>query len=486
MADQVAHRRFGLAPLLAVVLTLAALLLISLPSHAKAAEPGVVTDLSWGISNADKQQTATAMADAGVKWTRITLGWRSLEPSKGSYSSYWLADSDAAVQAASDAGVKIILDVLESPQWASGSTDKNAAPKDPQDLANFLSFMANRYKGKVAAYEIWNEENGSRFWPSGPNAAAYTQLLKASYPAIKAADPSALVAFGGLVNGDYRYLEAAYAAGAKGYFDVMAVHPYTCWTPSSYYYVDSNENWVGNSSYTPKSGERMTMYSYLSYREVHKSMVAAGDNKPIWFTEMGWSTASTGGSCVVDEQTQASYLTQAYKIADQDPYVQVALWYNFREDYFSTGPSYFDGGFGMMRKDFTPKPAYYAFRDYAHGVSSTPPPDPAPTPPPAPDPTPAPTPAPDSAPTVSLLKPVSGQNFTNALYFSASAADDHGVSRVDFQVDGKVVRSDYGAPYTYNWKGAKKLSYGKHTVAAKAYDGAGQIASDSTWVTRVK
>jgi hypothetical protein len=182
---------------------------------------------------------------------------------------------------------------------------------------------------------------------------------------------------------DYHYVEAAYAAGAKGYFDVMGVHPYTCWSPSFYYYVDSNENWVGSSSSTPKPGERMTMYAYTAYREVHKSMLAAGDDKPIWFTEMGWSTASTGGSCVVSEQTQASYLTQAYQIAQQDPYVQVALWYNFREDYFSTGPSYYDGGFGLMHKDFTPKPAYYAFRDYAKGTSTAPPPDPAPTPPPS-------------------------------------------------------------------------------------------------------
>jgi hypothetical protein len=480
MPGQVAHRRFRLAPLLGASLLLAAVLLVSVPSLARAVEPGVVTDLSWGISNADKQKTATAMTDAGVRWTRIGLGWRNLEPSKGSYSSYWLADQDAAVQAASDAGVKVILNVLESPQWASGSTNKYAAPKNPQDLANFMTFIANRYKGKVAAYEIWNEENGSRFWPSGPNAGAYTQMLKASYPAIKAVDPSAQVVFGGLANADYRYVEAAYAAGAKGYFDVMGVHPYTCWTPTYYYYVDANENWVGDSSRTPRSGERVTMYSYLAYREVHKSMVAAGDDKPIWFTEMGWSSASTG--CAVSEQTQASYLTQSFAIADQDPYVQVDLWYNFREDYWSTGSSDFDGGFGMMRKDFTPKPVYYAFRDYASGVSSSPPPEPAP----APAPDPAPSPAPNQAPTVTLLKPVSGQTFTNALYFSVSASDDQGVSQVDFLVDGKRVGSDYSGPYTLNWKGAKKLSWGKHTVAVKAYDSAGLTASDSTSVTRVR
>ncbi|MDX6605634.1 MAG: polysaccharide biosynthesis protein PslG [Solirubrobacterales bacterium] len=475
MPHHTPQKRFALAPLLGVSLMLAALLAIVVPSFARAAEPGVVSDLSWGISSAQKQQTATAMTDAGVRWTRIGLGWHDMEPSKGSYSSWNLQDEDAAVAAARAAGVKVILDVIETPQWASGSTNKYAAPRNPQDLADFMSFIANRYKGQVQAYEIWNEENISRFWPSGPDAAAYTQLLKASYPAIKAADPSAQVVFGGVSTNDYHYIEAAYAAGAKGYFDVMGVHPYTCNSPDS----------------ASTSGGRISQYSYTGYREIHNSMVAAGDDKPIWFTEMGWSSASSG-SCIVDEQTQANYLTRAYQIADQDPYVQVALWYNFREDYWSTSSSDYDGGFGMMHKDFTPKPAYYAFRDYATGASSTPPPDPAPAPPP--DPAPAPAPAPDptpppptnQAPTVALLKPVAGQDFTNALYLSASAGDDQGVSRVDFLVDGKLIKSDYGAPYTYNWKGTKKLSYGKHTVVAKAYDGDGLSAQDSTWVTRVR
>jgi hypothetical protein len=468
VAGQDAHKRFGLAPLVGVALALAFLLSISLPSHASAVEPGVVSDLSWGISSADKQKTATAMVDAGVRWTRIGIGWHDMEPSKGSYSSWNLQDDDAAVQAAHNAGVKIVLDVLETPQWASGSTNKYAAPKNPQDLADFMSFLANRYQGKVQAYEIWNEENISRFWPSGPNAAAYTQLLKASYPAIKAADPSAQVVFGGVSTNDYPYIEAAYAAGAKGYFDVMAVHPYTCKSPDSY----------------SLNGSRISQYSYLGYREVHNSMVAAGDNKPIWFTEMGWSSRSGSPCTAVDEQTQASYLTRAYQLAEQDPYVQVALWYMFREVSWS-GSTDVDG-YGLMHNDFTPKPAYSAFRDYATGSSPAPDPDPTPTPTPDPTPTPTPTPTPNAAPTVTLLKPVAGQNYTNALYLSASASDDQGVSRVEFLVDGKLIKSDYGAPYTYNWKGAKKLSYGKHTVVVKAYDAAGLSASDSAWVTRVK
>ena len=57
-----------------------------------------------------------------------------------------------------------------------------------------------------------------------PNPAAYAQLLKATYPVIKAADPGATVVLGGLTGNDYPFLEGVYAAGGKGSFDAVGVH----------------------------------------------------------------------------------------------------------------------------------------------------------------------------------------------------------------------------------------------------------------------
>jgi hypothetical protein len=370
------HRRQGRRtrrPLLGALLVLATLFAIAAPIASAAVEPGVVSDITWGISDSQKQQEATAMADAGVRWSRLSLNWHDLEPSKGSYSSYYLADLDRAVQLTREAGSKIILDLTASPQWASGSTNKEAPPLNPQDVVPFLNFIVNRYQGQVQAYEIWNEENMTRFWPSGPNPAAYTALLKAAYPAIKRVDSSALVLFGGVNRNDYHFVEGAYAAGAKGYFDVMSVHPYTCNSPSHFYWVNGNtEQWIGEGDSPPPAGydPRISMYPFLGYREVHNSMLAAGDDKPIWFTEFGWSTSDPSTGCVYDEATQAQYLTQALQIASQDSYVQVALWYRLREDNWRDPSTDWDSGFGLMHKDFTPKPAYYAFRDYANGTTS--------------------------------------------------------------------------------------------------------------------
>jgi len=104
------------------------------------------------------------------------------------------------------------------------------------------------------------------------------------------------------------------------------------------------------------------------------------------------------------------------------------------------------------------------------------------------EPTPAPTAAPtvDAAPTVTLLAPTAGASFGDRLVMSAAATDDAGVAQVEFLVDGAVRATDATAPYEVNWKVPRGLAAGSHTVTARAYDSAGQVASASTQVIRVK
>jgi hypothetical protein len=355
MATRTDAKNFHHNALLGVATFVLLLIALVFPVGAKAADKGLAVDLTWGISNADQDRTAVALSDVGAKWVRITANWADAEPTKGQYNDWWLNHYDRAITLAHNAGAKVIVMSYQSPSWASGSSVKETAPKNPADYANYMHFLATRYAGKVDAYEVWNEENIDRFWSTGPNAAEYVSLLKPAYSAIKSADPNAKVVFGGLSTNDYRYLESAYAAGAKGYFDVMAVHPYTCSTSPDVIKRDG-------------SG-RITKDSYLGYREVRASMASAGDAKPIWFTEFGWST--TTGSCGVSEATQASYLTKAYQLAEQDSYVQVACWYNFRNNYWNHDADELEARYGLMRTDFSTKPAYQAFKSYVPGSGST-------------------------------------------------------------------------------------------------------------------
>ena len=332
----------------AVCAIAAGALLLAIPVSAQAAEKAVMPDLTWGISSSEITQTQAAITDIGAKWVRLEFRWNEGEPRKGRYNDATLAEWDQAVATAQAAGAKIIAMVHRSPGWASGTNDTYMPPANPADYAAFVRFLASRYRGEVEGWEIWNEQNISRFWPSGPNAAEYVELLKAAYPAVKAGDPDAKVVFGGLAQSDYYYVTQAYKAGAKGYFDVMATHPYPDrFAPTSVWY----------------NGTMPAVKTFVAYREVRRRMLANGDDKPIWFTEMGWSTCTTDPKCVTPER-QALYLTSAYCILEQDPYVEVATWYNLRNNHWDNDADHWETQLGLMQTTFAPKPAYAAFKNY--------------------------------------------------------------------------------------------------------------------------
>jgi hypothetical protein len=58
---------------------------------------------------------------------------------------------------------------------------------------------------------------------------------------------------------------------------------------------------------------------------------------------------------------------------------------------------------------------------------------------------------------------------------SATASDNIGVARVEFLIDGSVATTDYAAPYGFSWNASSIL--GSHTVAARAFDAAGNSAT---------
>jgi polysaccharide biosynthesis protein PslG len=324
----------------------------------------VSTDLTWGIPSSDFAPTGQAISDVGAGWVRLEFRWNEAEPaSKGSYDASIIASYDRAIDTARAAGAKVLVFVNGAPRWASGSHNRMMKPQNPADYADFMRFVAARYAGRVSAWEVWNEQNTTRFWPSGPNPSEYVPLLKAGYSAVKSVDPQALVVFGGLCQNDYSYVEGAYAAGAKGYFDVMALHPYPGPNPPEVVWHD---------------GGRIGPMAFTGFREVRSSMLARGDEKPIWLTEFGWSTTTTEAWGVTQAQ-QADYLTRAYKLLESYPYVAAAYWYNLRNNHWNDDADTWETQLGLMRTDFSHKPSYDAFKNYQPGAAA-----PAPSSPPPP------------------------------------------------------------------------------------------------------
>lgn len=342
-------------------LALASMVLLALaaPRSSEAALPGTVPALSWGIPKQAKEREAYLLQAAGSRWVRLHVQWRDVEPRRGRLDGYWLAQYAEAIRLARGAGQRVLIMAYNAPAWASGSSARNV-PRHPRAYADFIGRLARRLGPGVDAYEIWNEENTRRFWSTGPDPAAYAALLRAAYPAVKRGNPAAEVVFGGLSTNDYGFLEGAYAAGAKGSFDVMATHPYP--------YCGSTSPAAIRS--TPQG--RMSRDSFLAYREVRATMLAHQDPKPIWITELGWTTSSRrcdpgsgfwqGG---VTEAAQASYLTQAFKLLEQDPYVQVAMWYALRNHPGLADRDSAEARYGLTGTNFRLRPSFCAFRKYA-------------------------------------------------------------------------------------------------------------------------
>jgi hypothetical protein len=326
---------------------------------------GVVSDLTWYMSRPDMDRSIAMMKTAGVQWVRASMNWATLEPTtKGVLDSWWMPELDYAVQQARAAGLQVLMPISDGvPYWASADPAKYTdaggqhwnklwKPTNFSDYADFSRTIVTRYKAfGVHSYEVWNEPNYARFWPSGPNPADYTAMLRAAYPAIKQADPSATVLMGGLSGNDYDFLQGIYAAGGGAYFDAAAVHPYT----------DSNDP---TACWYQAGTTRYAKFAFCGIEEVRKTMLANGDSRSLWLTEMGWSTSAVTNG--VSEATQADFLTKAFTKVESYPYVANAFWYSFRNNWWTNNdPTDLEANYGLARTDFSLKPAYSALQAYA-------------------------------------------------------------------------------------------------------------------------
>ena len=301
---------------LAIVVTLALVC-----SACGAAEPespfGVVCP--WG-----------GLRSAGIRWVRCGAGatalgnWPDTERQRGVFD--WTG-SDGEIKGIEEQGLMALPIMGYTPGWASSAPDgKNSAPpKDIHSYSDFVKAFVQRYRGRIGCVEIWNEPDIGFF--SG-TTDQYAEMLKAGYSAAKLADPNCKVLFGGTAGINLNFIDDVYSFGGGGFFDVMAVHPYQ-WGD------EFNDEWFR-----------------IQLAELRDLMNRHGDcHKPIWLTELGWSTGEAG----ITEDVQARLLAQAMvtSLSLRQIGVEKAFWFCVKD---WGGP-----GHGLLRDDGSRKPAYWAY-----------------------------------------------------------------------------------------------------------------------------
>jgi PKD repeat protein len=299
-------------------------------------------------AHSEAQREAHMIAEAGIEAVRLVLRWHLIQPD-GSDKYEW-ENYDFLVALSRRYKVDLLPVIGYSSEWASRAKDaasfeeRISAPPLQADYAWFAYNAADRYKTEVRAWEVWNEPNLSQFWPPDPEPAAYANLLKQTYLAIKYADPQAVVVLGGLSNREdsptmryspEEFLQVVYDQVGGSYFDVVGRHPYTF----------------------PSEGTEHLIRRLDALRIV---MIDNGDaEKPIWLTEYGAPTTPKSG---ITEEMQGKWLTQSFDALSSSNHATTIFWFVFKDEGDDPNDKWRNAG--LVKRDYELKPAYRAYKDY--------------------------------------------------------------------------------------------------------------------------
>lgn len=292
---------------------------------------GMQVFLFWQEEVADRDLRLVKEAD--FNWVKQEFAWRELEGAgKGAFD--W-ARTDRIMDQIDSYGLKVIVRLGVQPGWATPNLPmpEVGPPDNMQDWADYVAAVATRYKGRVDAYQIWNEPNLAREWGERPpSPAEYTEMLRVSYQAIKNVDPYPIIISAGMApttrndnvaKPDVYYIQEMYDAGAAAYFDALGAHG-----PGYKAAPETDPAEIANTPGLALPGdfennvpeELRRVYGFRHVEDIRAIMERNGDSaKKIVLLEFGWTIDPRPSSPyywhAVTQEEQAQYFERAYAYA---------------------------------------------------------------------------------------------------------------------------------------------------------------------------
>lgn len=180
----------------------------------------------------DPNKCYELLGKSGVKYARCQTGWAKCEKEKGIYNFTWL---ESVVQNLADRGIMTWFNVsYGNPLYMKNVPNPTAVGCVPLYYGDncmdawkrYINELAQRFKGKVAYYEIWNEPDIDDFWyPAKPDGEQYAKLFNITSSIIKSVIPNAKI--GGCISRfNYSFLKNFFEHVEMNNIDFYCYHDY--------------------------------------------------------------------------------------------------------------------------------------------------------------------------------------------------------------------------------------------------------------------
>jgi hypothetical protein len=301
------------------------------PSHPRAVDSPRVELVGVGAHILDAP-SVERLQDLGVRHVRTTLYWSHW--SDRSYRQEFVRNIRRTVAA----GLEPLVVVHQQPSGGYGERQRVY-----REFARFMAARAAEFP-EIRYWQLWNEMDTSFtdvFGAGRPNVSFrqrgrhYAEMLELAYPAIKEANPRAVVVTGGIASEiDAGFLAGMYDGEAK--YDVLAIHTY---------------------GFPIETAFRERGRSTRAQQRTH------GDRRPLWNTEFGMEDAVVAPGWPSTPRDIDGYHLEAWRSSVESAH-RDRIYDRVYGHVLQQGG---DLSYDLVRSDGSPRPAYLWLRSWLHG-----------------------------------------------------------------------------------------------------------------------